>query len=354
MKKVLIALFTAWMLLVPILASASGSYVAGDLTKTAISDSLEQGNQIHYHVTLKGNHTETPTAQMAAFYDLLSRCSIDGTMYAKDGNTVQHIQMDIEDVRFFEATAVQSSEGMISFATNLTGDNVYSFQNEMNSENFTPMDLLYDDSGIRSTDEGFRNLPAMQRLKVTTSEVTLMIVQAVLGWTSANQIDMDGEFYTFDFEYIEPTETRSGVAQRMIGKVTGDQFCALFWDITSIMDWQHPEFQRALADVLAEQGVTRIQARKFTDALFPDIPIDPEVDFVEPSHIIEDDGTLCKYGDISYFLKKATKYIDKLWEESYSTPLELIVSYDDYGEMFGLDAVLPVFTKALPYEGTFT
>lgn len=350
MKKGLL-LFIAVLILSPIIACASGSYVAGDLTKTAISDSLEQGNQVHFQVNFRGMEAESSVYQ-AALNSLLSRILIEGIAYQRDGKLFEHLTIGVEDIRLLDVVAVQSEDGSVRFRTNLTDEFVFSVPG-MSGEEFNVLEMLYDTSGIRSIDDGFDDLPVMQRLRITISELTMLMTQTVLGWVSNNQIDTDGELYTFDFTYLEPTETRSGVAQRMIGTIYGDKFCELLWDVSSIIDGQCGKFQVALTDVMAENGVTRMQIRSITDSLFPDIPIDPAEDYVEPTHAIVDGNAPCTYGDISYFFKKLCKYTDKLWEESQGT-LGLVVSYDDYGEMVGLDAVLPKFTESLPYEGTFT
>ena len=81
MKEGLIFFLLVLVMILPGMAYASGSYVAGDLTKTAISDSLEQGKQIHYQISLKGKNTDNSTEWQKAFDDILSRISIDGTVY---------------------------------------------------------------------------------------------------------------------------------------------------------------------------------------------------------------------------------------------------------------------------------
>ena len=93
--------------------------------------------------------------------------------------------------------------------------------------------------------------------------------------------------------------------------------------------------------------------RQVIDSIFKDETIDPAKDWVQPSHAIADDGALCTYDDVSYLFKKLVKFTDKVWENSTDNVLGLIVSYDDYGSMVGLDATLPLFTTVLPYEGSF-
>ena len=147
---------------------------------------------------------------------------------------------------------------------------------------------------------------------------------------------------------------RDAVAQRMVGTISAWDFNTLFWFTAATICDEEAEFQQALADVLAEQGVTRTQVRKVVDALFTEETIDPALDFVQPSGSIPDDGALCTYNDVSYFFKKLFKSTDRILEASTDNTLSMIVSYDDYGEMVGFDADLPRYTEVLPYEGDFT
>ena len=140
----------------------------------------------------------------------------------------------------------------------------------------------------------------------------------------------------------------------MIGTVYASEFTELLWNISATVDAEMGDFQQALADVLAEQGVTRLQVRKVVDALFTKETIDPATDYVQPTHAIPDDGALCTYNDISYLFKKLVKCTDAMWENCTEETLSLIVSYDENGRMVGFDAVLPKFTRDLPYEGSYS
>ena len=140
----------------------------------------------------------------------------------------------------------------------------------------------------------------------------------------------------------------------MVGTIDADKFNTLFWNISATICETQGKFQQALADVLAENGVTRYQARQVIDSIFKDEQIDPAVDYVQPSHAVADDGALCTYNDVSYFFKKLVKYTNNAWEYSTDNVLKMIVSYDDFGETVGFDAELPQFTEVLPYEGAFT
>jgi len=182
-----------------------------------------------------------------------------------------------------------------------------------------------------------------------------MLINHLLGWVSYAQMDSDGQLYVFDDTYIEATETRDAVAQRMLGTIDAHRFNTLFSNIAMTIADEKGDFQRAIADVLADMGVTRYQARVFTDSLMTEETVDPAVDFVQPSYrIIKDkDESPITYNDVSYFFKKLEKCADRLWRHSTDEVMSMDVSYDDFGETVGFDAHLAKFSTELPYEGTF-
>ena len=355
MRKEFLSFLLALLFLFPVIACASGSYAAGDMTKTAIMTSMEQGNQVSFHMTLRQMLGDEPDVKQAALNDLLSKVSIDGIAYQKEGRMSLQATVRAGAVQVLDAKAVQTEDGSYRVMTDLTGDTIFLVPAAPSYGGMDVMQMIASmGTDIQSTDPSFRDLPADERLRITSSEVMMMLAQTVLGWVSHSQIEADGEMYVFDSTYFEPTDTRNEVAERMIGRVGAGQFCALLWNVASILDWQAGEFQRALADVLAEKGITRLQVRNVVDAMFPQVNIDPAEDFVEPTHAILNGNEPCQYDDISYFFKKFTKFADKIWEESLEVDLLLTVSYDDYSDFVGLDAVLPKFTAGLPYEGSFT
>ena len=355
MRKEFFSFLLALLFLFPVIACASGSYAAGDMTKTAIMTSMEQGNQVSFHMSLRQILGDEPDVKQVALNDLLSKVSIDGIAYQKEGRMSLQATVKAGNVQVFDAKAVQTEDGSYRVMSDLTGDTIFLVPAAPSYGGMDVMQMIASmGTDIQSTDPSFHDLPADERLRITSSEVMMMLAQAVLGWVSHSQIEADGEMYVFDSTYFEPTDTRNEVAERMIGKVGAGQFGSLLWNVATNLDWQGGEFQRALADVLAEKGVTRLQVRNVVDAMFPQVNIDPAEDFVELTHAIQNGNEPCQYNDISYFFKKFTRFADKIWEESLDVDLLLTVSYDDYSDFVGLDAVLPKFTKSLPYEGTFT
>ena len=351
---------SAAMLLSPAASLAESNYAAGELTTTAISDSYVAGNQLNLSAgfrlelgdVVKSLSDKKLEKKLNAVVSLMEATELHMSFYDDFGTARIHAEIETDGLTIFSADALAYADGSVQMMTNLTGKLVLALpEGALASANFEG--LLSGVAGKSADDPDFDDYPAMERLRITASDVGVLMLSHLLGWVSATQMDT-GELYVFDDTYLDETDTRDAVAQRMIGTIKADEFNTLFWNVfTTICDEQE-EFQQALADVLAENGVTRYQMRQVIDSIFQNEQINPATDYVQLSHTIEDDGTLCTYDDVSYFFRKLTKYADNVWENSTDNVLKMIVSYDDYGSTVGFDAELPQFTEVLPYEGAFT
>ena len=381
-RRILSWMLSIMMLLMPAMAAAEetmASYYAGEMTTIAIGDSYAAGNQLNLTAALGLDLEETvmdgtlkPVFDMLAAMgrnldadkvnqvlkavsDLLAESKLSMSFYDDFGTMRIHAQMDTADVTLLSADALIYEDGSMQVMSNLTGKLVLALPSADQREAAAPTLADFD----MTTAEGvaaFRALPATTRLKITGSDMISLIINHVLGWVSYMQMDNDGEFYTFDDTYLDATETRDPVAQRMFGKIKADSFNTLLWNIATTVADTTGEFQQALADFLAEKGVTRYMSRMITDAIFTKETIDPAVDFVQPSYYIIEyvDVSPITYDDVSYFFKKLQKCMDLLWNTSTSEVMTMTVSYDDFGAMVGFDAFVPQFTTELPYEGDFT
>ncbi|MBQ7887924.1 MAG: hypothetical protein IJ313_13705 [Clostridia bacterium] len=358
-RHILSFVLSAVMLLMPVMSvaeAAVGNYYAGELTTMAIGDSYMAGNQLNLNAVLGLDLDESVTDEtLKALANLLSKTTLHMSFYDDFGTSRIHAQLDAEDLTLLSADALIYEDGSVQAMSSLTGKLVLAMPaaSARAGESVTLADF------DMSTPEGvaaFRALPATQRLKITGSDMISLIINHLLGWVSYMQMDNNGEFYTFDDTYLDATEVRDPVAQRMHGKIKADSFNTLLWNIATTVADTTGEFQQAIADFLAERGVTRYQARMFTDALFTKETIDPAVDFVQPSYyIIENkDQSPITYDDVSYFFRKLQKCTDLLWNTSTDEVMTMTVSYDDFGAMVGFDAFVPQFTTELPYEGDFT
>lgn len=353
---------SAAMLLSPAASLAESNYAAGELTTTAISDSYAAGNQLNlsadFNLELGDALQNLGDAKLQkkvnAVVSLLDKTELNMSFYDDFGTARIHLSLDIDGVTLLSGDALVYADGSVQIMTNLTGKLVLALPQGALSASSVGVDSLLSGVAGKSVDDpDFADYPAMERLQITASDISVLVMSHLLGWVSATQMDT-GELYVFDDTYLDETDTRDAVAQRMIGTIKADEFNTLFWNVfTTICDEQE-EFQQALADVLAENGVTRYQMRQVIDSIFQDEQINPATDYVQLSHTIEDDGALCTYDDVSYFFRKLTKYADNVWENSTDNVLKMIVSYDDYGSTVGFDAELPQFTEVLPYEGAFT
>lgn len=351
---------SAAMLLSPAASLAESNYAAGELTTTAISDSYVAGNQLNLSAgfrlelgdVVKSLSDKKLEKKLDAVVSLMEATELHMSFYDDFGTARIHAEIETDGLTIFSADALAYANGSVQMMTNLTGKLVLALpEGALASANFEG--LLSGVPGKSADDPDFDDYPAMERLRITASDVGVLMLSHLLGWVSGTQMDT-GELYVFDDTYLDATETRDAVAQRMVGTIDADKFNTLFWNISATICETQGKFQQALADVLAENGVTRYQARQVIDSIFKDEEIDPAVDYVQPSHAVADDGALCTYNDVSYFFKKLVKYTNNAWEYSTDNVLKMIVSYDDYGSTVGFDAELPQFTEVLPYEGAFT
>lgn len=355
-RRILSFVLSAVMLLMPAMsvAEAAGNYYAGELTATAIGDSYMAGNQLNLNAVLGLDLDESvQDATLSALANLLAKSTLHMSFYDDFGTARIHAQLDTDDITLLSADAMVYEDGSVQLMSNLTGKLVLALPAAVEGETVTMADFdMTTEEGVKA----FRELPAGERLKITGNDMISLVINHVLGWVSYMQMDNDGEFYTFDDTYLDATEVRDPVAQRMHGKIKADSFNTLLWNIATTVADTTGEFQQALTDYLAEKGVTRYQSRMFTDTLFTKEKVDPAVDWVQPSDMIirDKDPRRIIYNDVSYFFKKMQKCTDLLWNTSTDNVMTMTVSYDDFGGMVGFDAFVPVFTTELPYEGNFT
>ena len=366
----------AWVLSMAMLIAPSLSVAeewvapAGEITALAISDDYVGGEQINLNAGLGlttplsgeelaamlGMDAAAAEKKLAALTSLLSKCEVQMSFYDDFGTARIHGDLLLDGVSLVSGTALVFEDGSVQLMTNLTGKLVLTLPAGTVSagEPIDVFSLMYGDFGVERDYEGaFEDLPAMDRLTIAGTDMIIMVFSHLLGWVSSTQMET-GELYVFDDTYLEPTETRDGVAQRMIGTIKTEDFTHLLYNIIHTIRDDYGLFQQALADVLAENGVTRYQVRQVVDGMMPDIHMDPSVDWVQMSHTIEDDGALCQLDDIAYFMKKLAKYIDGIWYENIAGNMSMVVSYDDYGAMVGFDAVVPQIAQSWPFEGDFT
>ena len=358
-RRILSFVLSTLMLLMPVASvaeEAMNSYYAGELTTTAIGDSYFAGNQLNLNAVLGLDLDETITDEtLLAAANLLSKVKLNMSFYDDFGTARIRANLDVDDLTLLSADAMLYEDGSAQVMSNLTGKLVLAMPAPADEEGMT---LSLADYNLENPEElaAFRAMPAEDRLAITGADMLSLLINHLLGWVSYMQVDNDGEFYTFDDTYLEATEVRDPVAQRMNGKIKADSFTTLLWNLATTVADTTGEFQQALADWLAENGVTRYQARVFTDALFTKEKIDPMLDFVQPSYYIieEKDQSPITYDDVSYFFKKLQKCTQLLWDTSTTNIMTMTVSYDDFGAMVGFDAFVPQFTTELPYEGDFT
>lgn len=365
MRKILSLVLSAVLLLMPVTSLAEqaiATYYAGELTTVAMEDSYLAGNQINLNAAFGLDYDAASGSEVAkALATLIGKSHLHMSFYDDFGTSRIHAELNVDDLSLVTADVLIAEDGSMQAMTNLTGNYVLALPaGALLGAGYDTSDMetvsMYDyDFETEAGVAAFRAIPAKERLKITGADMVSLLINHLLGWVSYMQMDNDGEFYTFDDTYLEATDKRDPVAQRMFGKIKADSFTTLFHNIAMTICDTQGEFQLALAEVLADMGVTRYQARTFIDALFTEEEIDPARDYVQTSYYIIEygDHSPIQYDDVSYFFKKLMKCTQRIWENSTDNVLGMVVSYDDFGGMTGFDADLKQFTTVLPYEGTF-
>jgi len=361
-KRIVSFLLSAVMLIAPCASLAESNYYAGELSMTAVSDSYYAGNQVNLDVVFGVDaQREFESDRLQAAVSLLGKSRLHMSFYDDFGTARIHAELHTDGVQLLAADVLVFADGSVQMMSSLTGNMVMTLpagtvtENGISLASFTDTDVAYDFE-TRAGIKAFKALPARTRLSITANDMISMLINHLLGWVSYAQMDSDGQLYVFDDTYLEATETRDAVAQRMLGTIDAHRFNTLFSNIAMTIADEKGDFQQAIADVLADMGVTRYQSRMFTDSLMTEETVDPAIDFVQPSYRIikNKDESPIVYDDVSYFFKKLEKCADRLWRHSTDEVMSMDVSYDDFGETVGFDAHLAKFSTELPYEGTFT
>lgn len=354
-RRIVSLLLSAMMLLTPVMASAEPvSYYAGELTTLSIADAYYAGRQIDAQIRVELNDEIAAAAgkQGEAAAALLDMALINVSLYDDYGTARIRFGVELDGVELFGGDMIVAEDGSVQMVTSLTGNMAFALP----AGTITEAGLALPAAGAQLTtqDEGFDELPAFERMQIILAEMPMTFVNLMLGWVSGAH-RRTGELYMFDYDtYIDATESRDGVASRMLGKITSSDLIDLVWSAVSHFRDKDHQMQQTIADCLAELGVTRVQARKVIDDLFPDEYIDPMLDMVQPSHSIPDDGALCTFNDVHYFFRKLEKSLMNAWgENTIDDESTMVISYDDYGEMVGIDLDFNRPTVCYPYEGDF-
>lgn len=349
-KKKLTALaLSVSMLAAPVASLAEGAsdFSAGDLTVTAISESYAAGMQLNVSARMGvelEEGAEIASERVQALASLLGKSEIGLSFYDDFGTARVRGTLSIDGVSLCTADALIFEDGSMQLMTSLTGKYVLTL----------PAGALTGDMLAVVESAAAGEGAAYQRLKAMMGDMSMTLLNLLLGWVSGTQIDMDDQLYVFDNDPIEATPTRDAVAQRMIGTINTWDFTAFLWNVVATIRDDQGEFLQAVADTLAEAGVTRYQVHKVTDSLLTEETIDPEKDYVQTTWAVGNDGSLCELNDVQYFMRKLEKSVDQIWELSTDNQMSMIVSYDDNGGTVGFDAVVPLISEAWPFEGDFT
>ena len=349
MFKRILSMILATVFAMAVISSglAEGSYASGDITMTALSESLEAGNQIHFTCSLdmEGVQNEQVKKLLDLFY-------VDGSYYLEDMGQRLDLSLLINEKEYVTLQALIMNNGSVQFMSNLTGSTVYLVPAGTETSNTGAV------SGVHSTDPDFRKIPARQRVMICAQEATIPLWGSFLGWISSHSHHEEHEekpFYWFDNDFIDATDTRDEVYQTMHSQARADEILGLPWNMLTTLDSSDcKELRVAVADFLAENGVTHRMLREVVDTLLTKEQMDPAEDVVVLTHALPDPDGPCYHDDIDYCLKKIIKSVETIWEESIDQNLvTLKMGYGESGNVVGLDIDMPRLSTEVPYEGSF-
>ena len=347
--RVLALVLSVLMLSCPVMAEET-AFSAGDLTLTTISESYSGGYQIN---VVLGFDVEDGLAALAgeqaqAAAALLEMSQVHLSFYDDFGTARVRGSVLLDGAELVSGDMLIMEDGSVQLVTSLTGNMAFTLP----AGTVTPEGIVLPGANAQAE---YEDMTAFERLKVTTPNMVSTEINLLLGWVSGTQMET-GELYTFDYEtYIDATDARDAVATRMIGKIRSTDLLEFVWNIvTHIRDKEH-DFQAALAMCIGKMGLTRYEGRRIIDSLFPDEIVDPETYYIQPSESIPDNPALFMYDDLRYLLCKLDMSLMNAWgDNTLDTHSSMVVSYDDYGEMVGLDMELQPVSKVYPFEGDLT
>ena len=325
---------------------------AGEVTRYAISDAYGYGLQINATAGFSVAGDGAGSAKIQLLESILSKTQIALSLYDDFGTARVRGNLMFDGASLFKLDAQIFGDGSVQCATSLTGDALLTFPaGTVTPEGINFQKLTGSDSYITVDSEAFKALHPFLRLIMAVQDLDAMIVTPLLGWISGVQRET-GELYVTDYTFKEATDTRDAVSESMVVTVTGWDFCTLFMNIMRTVRDEKGPLQHALADSLARVGVTRYQVRQVVDRFLTE-EMDPAEDWVQPSASVPNDGSLCTFDDVAYAVKKLTKSVDRILGDSTLQKLTMVVSYDDYNDLCGVDADVPEFSDVVPYEGFF-
>jgi len=353
-RRVLALVISAVLLLAPMTSAAEAyGFSAGDLTLATLSESYAGGYQVNvgFGFDVDTQALSAAGERMKAAAVLLEKAKVNLSFYDDFGTSRIRGAMSLDGVDVLTGDMLVFEDGSVQLVTSLTGNMAFTLPAGTVTEN----GIVLPGMNKAWTSENADEVHPFQRLKDTGTDTVTRLLNILLGWVSATQMET-GELYTFDYDtYIDATDVRDAVATRMIGKIEGSDLIRFLWSMAAHIRDREQEFQSALAYSIAEFGVTRSQARQFTDALFPDAEIDYEMFGLSPSGKYAGSVAPVRYADILYFFCKLEASLMNAWGDNTLNEISsLIVSYDDFGDMVGFDAELRPFTKNYPFEGDFT
>lgn len=324
--------------LCPVGSLATG-FTPGDTLPTLFVENVAAGREISATMTVDISKLTLVDVNIEAISALLQAMEVEVRYYDDFGTACVNMTLRMSDTEIMSANARIEADGTVTMTTNLVKDKT----------------LVLPGEWLKQL-TGAENGPAVQALIDYMPMAYITYFYRLGGWVSNTQMYREDLYVSVDEEQ-PATDARDEVSQAMHYRVYNEDFLELLESVTFYFRDTDPEFKQAIADALAEMGVTRGQLREVFDTLFtredlngPDHWI-TRTEYLKPEQL----AAPVEFSDIHYAATRMAFSVKTCQEEVIEGVTDFIVSEGTDYQTVGFDGTMPQMWKDFPFEnGAFT
>lgn len=349
-KRILSLVISMVMLLTPVFSlgeEMAAACPAGALMPAAVIGAYSAGGQVDLDVKLAlAPASETPDEVTKAVVTLLDKFQLSVSAHPEEGAAAVYATVDVDPVNLLTANVRLHEDSAVEAMTSFTGNYVLTLPAGALEKEEAAANVSLRDFDLES-EEGlavFRALPAMDRIKLLLGDGGPQMLSKLMGWVTMTQMTSGGQLFAFDETPVEATENRGPVARRMVIKVKAASFAQLLSTLVSQLGEAPAELPVAIADLLAEAGITRAQAQMAAQAIFAQEEADPAAAMDESLLTAPVQGE-----DVALVLQQLTKLMEVVCANPTENEISIVISFGEQGGLAGVDVDLQQFTTLLPF-----
>lgn len=349
-KRILSLVISMVMLLTPVFSlgeEMAAACPAGALMPAAVIGAYSAGGQVDLDVKLAlAPASETPDEVTKAVVTLLDKFQLQVSAHQEEDAAAVYAVVDIDPVNLLTANVRLHEDSTVEAMTSFTGNYVLTLPAGALEKEEAAANVSLRDFDLES-EEGlavFRALPAMDRIKLLLGDGGPQMLSKLMGWVTMTQMTSGGQLFAFDETPVEATENRGPVARRMVIKVKAASFAQLLSTLVSQLGEAPAELPVAIADLLAEAGITRAQAQMAAQAIFAQEEADPAAAMDESLLTAPVQGE-----DVALVLQQLTKLMEVVCANPTENEISIVISFGEQGGLAGVDVDLQQFTTLLPF-----